>query len=145
MRYRKLDANGDMTFGQGKLNFFIDSPEGVAQAVLTGLKLWLGEWFIDTTAGVPYQFGVLGKNSKATADSVIRNAILDVQGVESIESYFSTFDGESRLFAVNCRINTIYGQTSVNTIIKPLGEGILLNESGEQGIGLEGGGNIQLE
>jgi hypothetical protein len=28
MRHRRLDANGDMTFGQGQSDFWIDQPEG---------------------------------------------------------------------------------------------------------------------
>ena len=42
MRYRPLDANGDYTVG---IPFLVNSPACVGQAVLTRLKLFLGEWF----------------------------------------------------------------------------------------------------
>ncbi len=52
MRYRAWDANGDYTFGQGSKNFLVNSPQCVAQAVVSRLRLQLGEWFIDTSAFV---------------------------------------------------------------------------------------------
>ena len=46
MRYRIEDANGDMTWGSGDKNFYYNQPEAVAQAVMTRLRLWSGEWFL---------------------------------------------------------------------------------------------------
>ncbi|OZO80851.1 hypothetical protein CG700_28170, partial [Escherichia coli] len=54
MRYRREDADGDYTFGQGDDTFLIDSPECVAQAVKTRFELWRGQWFLDLTEGTPY-------------------------------------------------------------------------------------------
>ena len=54
MRYRKLDAAGDFVFGHGAADYHRDSPEAVAQAVLTRLKLHRGEWFLDRSEGTPY-------------------------------------------------------------------------------------------
>ena len=39
MRYRKLDANGDYTFGSGS-SCFISDHDAVVQAIVTRLKLW---------------------------------------------------------------------------------------------------------
>ena len=51
MRYRKLDAAGDMTFGNGIGAFYVDIPEAPAQAVMTRLRMEQGEWFLDAKAG----------------------------------------------------------------------------------------------
>ncbi len=59
-RVRKLDANRDYSFGQGNINFWINSPFGVAQNVETRLGLWEGEWFLDKTRGTPYSQEILG-------------------------------------------------------------------------------------
>jgi hypothetical protein len=114
MRYRKLSPLGDYTFGQGMLNFYIDVPAAVAQAVETGLLLWLGEWFLDTTVGMPWIEGVLGKNSQATGDATIQNQIIGTQGVTAISSYQSTRGNDvERNFNVEVGIETIYGPTTV--------------------------------
>lgn len=117
MRYRILDQNGDMTFGSGQLNFYRDSPEAVAQAVMTTLKLWLGEWFIDQTVGVPYQQGVLGTNKKTSIEPTIRNAILNTIGVQSIESFSIDIDANTRTTKINATINTVYGPAAIVTIL----------------------------
>lgn len=110
MRYRRLDANGDYTFGQGSANFLIDTPECVGQSVLTRLLLWRGEWFLDVTSGMPWATAVLGKNTLPLYDSAIRARVLDTAGVTSIVSYTSSLDTEQRALTVSMTINTQFGQ-----------------------------------
>lgn len=117
MRVRALDANDDMTFGAGAANFLVDSPEAVAQCVLTALKLWQGEWFLDTTAGVPWNTEVLGAGTQSLYDNAIRNAIRSVQGVIGIAKYTSSFDTATRALTVSATIDTPYGSTSVSSIL----------------------------
>ena len=47
MKYRKLTENGDYAFGRGGADMHADTPEAVGQAVLTRLRLFAGEWFVD--------------------------------------------------------------------------------------------------
>ena len=109
MRYRKLDENGDYTFGGGQADFFRDSVDAVAQAVKTRLLLWREEWFLDVDEGTPYLQGIIGKHDQTTTDNVIRSRILDTEGVTSIETYESTIDPETRKLSVSVTIDTIYG------------------------------------
>ncbi|ALK30466.1 hypothetical protein [Burkholderia plantarii] len=112
MLYRKLDADGDYTFGGGMNDFLEDTPEAVAQAVLTRLRLLRGEWFLDTTAGMPWAGAVLGKNTQGTADAAVRACILDTLGVTEIAAYASEIDAATRTLRVTARIGTIYGTTN---------------------------------
>ncbi len=117
MRYRKLDENGDYVIGTGS-DFYKDSPEAVAQAVRTRLDLWKGEWFVNTGDGTPYQTDVLGKRfAGKNYDAVIKQRILQTQGVKEIVSYQSTFNGDSRKLEIQATINTIYGQTTVQGVL----------------------------
>lgn len=110
MRYRPLDAHGDYTIGKP---FLVNSPQCVGQAVLTRMKLWLGEWFMDTSDGTPYLTQVLGKGSQRNPDAYIKQRILSTQGVDSIASYTGTLDRVKRAYSVTTVINTIYGQAEI--------------------------------
>jgi hypothetical protein len=114
MRYRKLDADGDYTFGGGRADFLVNSPEAVGQAVLTRLQLFKGEWFVDTADGTPWQTEVLGEHTRATYDMAVRNRILSTQGVVQIDDYDSEFEPNSRKLTINCTITTAYGQTTIS-------------------------------
>lgn len=114
MRYRKLDADGDYTFGGGPADFLVDSPAAVGQAVLTRLQLFKGEWFVDTADGTPWQTDVLGEHTRSTYDMAIRNRILGTQGVEQIDSYDSEFEPNGRKLTITCTITTAYGPTTIS-------------------------------
>jgi hypothetical protein len=54
MRVRKQDpVTQDYVWGHQQNDFWINAPDGVAQAVLTRLKLFVGEWYLDVTDGTP--------------------------------------------------------------------------------------------
>ena len=114
MRYRKLSPTGDYTFGSGgQLNFYIDTPSAVGQSVKTNLELWLGEWYLDTSLGVPWTQGVLGKHGQAVADQLIQDYVTTIFGVVDISSYTSTLEPSTRKYSVSMNIDTIYGPTAV--------------------------------
>jgi len=113
MRVRKLSSSNDMTFGSGALNFYVDIPAAVAQVVQTSLLLWLGEWYIDVTLGMPWIQGVLGKYNLATADATVQDYISNVQGVTDISSYASVSNQKDRNYSAAATIDTLYGKTAV--------------------------------
>ena len=115
MRYRKLDSNNDMRFGNQQNDFYRDDPETVAQAVQTRLMLWAGEWYLDLSDGTEYHGGILGKGTDVSADSIIRERILNTQGVVEIVdgTYSSTLNRDTRRLSVACTIETAYGTAQV--------------------------------
>ena len=117
MRYRRLDAAGDMRIGHGAADYLRDSPETVAQAVVTRLRLLTGEWFLDLAEGTPYNPAVLGKHTKASYDMALRERVLDTQGVREIMEYESIYDGETRTLAVNIYIDTVYGPIRLQEVL----------------------------
>ena len=115
MRYRMLDANLDYTFGNNKQDFLVNSSACVAQAIRTALLLLQGEWFLDATAGVAWLTDVVGIGTAGTYDTIIRNAVLGVAGVQNIVSYSSQL--QETVLIVNVVVNTIYGsQAAVNNL-----------------------------
>lgn len=109
MKYRKLDADGDMQFGHGAVDFYSNVPEAVAQACVTRLRLWTGHWFLDIGEGTDWLGQVLGTHSRFTADLELRSRIAGTTGLTSIERYVSRKDGEARSLSVGATINTAYG------------------------------------
>ena len=114
MRYRRLDS-GDMTFGQGGVNFLIDSAECVAQAVKTRLDLWLGEWFMDTSDGMAWM-NVAGQKNLAGLDPILRKRILGTPGVAGINSLLTVFDPDTREVSVTAEVVTKYGTTTLTAV-----------------------------
>jgi len=124
-RVRRLDDNlrdpqavgGDMLFGRGSANiyphntdFLVDSPAAVAQCVLTRLRLWAGEWFLNRLEGTPYMQEILGHPYRTgIPDSAIRGRILGTPFVTYIEDYASSWNPTNRVFAVSCRVYTQFG------------------------------------
>lgn len=117
MRYRKMDANGDYTFGHQQNDFYRDQPEAVAQAVKTRLALFTGEWFLDVTDGTPWTSQVLGKYTKDQYDAAISDRILGTQGVTQIDSYSSTVNTAARSLTVTATIDTQYGTATLTATL----------------------------
>ena len=113
MIYRQLDENGDFTIGSGSANYLQNSPEAVAQAVQTRLKLWEGEWFLDISEGTPYLNGIVGKYTSDTIDQLIQRRMLKTQGVKSIISYQGLYNGEDRSYTVTATIDTDFGTADI--------------------------------
>lgn len=117
MRYRKLDENGDMVFGFGLAGFYIGVPEAVSQSVLTRLRLWVGDWFLDETEGTPYSQAVLGVRKSQTIEPAMRARILSTPGVTEIVSLNVVIDENKRTAIINSEINTIYGSATLTGIL----------------------------
>lgn len=114
MLLRKLDNNGDMQFGNGNANFYKDTPEAIAQNIYTRLKLWLGEWYLDTDEGTDWLGKCLGKNSMDSALLEIKQRILGTTGVNSIQNFSASIEPTSRKLTITGTVNTIYGDTDIN-------------------------------
>lgn len=95
--------------GAGQLDFYHDQPEAVALYVLYRLRLCLGEWFADTSRGTPWATHVLGERTQATRDLVIKSQVRNTPGVREIVAYASQVDVNTRAWACQMTINTIYG------------------------------------
>lgn len=110
MRYRKLSSTGDYVFGQQQANFWVNVPDGVAQAVATRLRLRLGEWFLDNTEGTDWNGKVLGNRTALTRDVEIQQRVLNTPGVTQIDNYNSTLNASTRDFSAAFQLETQFGK-----------------------------------
>jgi len=117
MRYRKLDSDGDFMTGHGAADFYTDTPNAVAQSVVTRLRLWAGEWFEDVEEGTPYRQKVLGEYKLKTAGAAIKRRIAQTDGVSAVKDFSATFEPEIRKLTVSATIETIFGETSIEEVL----------------------------
>jgi hypothetical protein len=108
--------NGDYVFGQVACphpEFWVDQPEGVAQAIQTRLLLMAGEWFLDLNEGTPYNTQILGKGTMALYDSAIKARILTTIGVSALLRYSSSYDLRSRSLTIEATVLTVFSQAAL--------------------------------
>ncbi|MNN49160.1 hypothetical protein D3C81_1636700 [compost metagenome] len=94
--------------------------ETVAQRLKIRLLSFYGDWFMDTTYGVPYFQRLLGvkQTSKAAADLIFQTQILAEDGVKEIESFNSSF--VNRQYSLTFRVKVVTGEVTAPIVINPL-------------------------
>lgn len=84
MRVSGLTADGDWRFGKGRASY-LDRSEAIRQNVVTRLRSFTEDWFLDTTAGLPW-YDLLGRNDAQTRMlRDIERIILTTEGVRTID------------------------------------------------------------
>ena len=92
----------------------VDKAEQVRQQLLIKLRLFTGEWFLDTEFGTPYLQSVLGKQlTLAASIAAIRKSILEVEDVTNIVELSYNFSAQTRRLSVNFTVSTPYGNIEV--------------------------------
>lgn len=114
MRYRRLDSSWDYCFGRG-VKDYMTGVEAVAQAIKSRLLLLYGEWWENTTDGLPLFQRILGvpatDDNLQAIDLIIRERILGTTGVMSILGYESSF--VKRKYTFKATVETLYGTLMV--------------------------------
>ena len=103
-------VGGDLNLSDGDFTLVEDSIQ-VSQAIEIRLNALKGEWFLNRDFGVAYFDDILGQKmvDKAAFDAVVKAAILEVDGVNIVLAYESSFDRANRVFSVSFTADTIYG------------------------------------
>lgn len=96
----------------------VEGAERIQQAVGIHLRTWLGEWFLDTSFGVPYLENILGKNRRPEiTEAVLRSQILKVNGVKSIKSFTLQTDPHTRKSFIAFSADTKEGLISDKLVV----------------------------
>ena len=87
----------------------VTGVQEILQRLQTRLKRELGEWFLNTSAGLPwYQSGngILGSKTaaKRTVDLLIRREVLGTEGVERIIRLYTEFPAGSRSYRIELEV-----------------------------------------
>jgi len=90
--------------------YVIKGADRVRQNLQIKLKLWVGEYFLDTEFGTPYLESILGKQiSLSGAVAALKRSIMEVNDVKTITSFNYSFDRAARALTVDFEVSTDYG------------------------------------
>ena len=110
-----LDASHDLYLGPRSGVAIAEGADAVVQGILTRLRLFRGEWFLDINAGMPWFEEVFtdGGQDIKRIESALKTQINATPGVEAILSFAIAFDGATRDITVTFEVDTIYGPSGV--------------------------------
>lgn len=123
---RRLDQNGDMTFGRGLANY-ATGGEAAEQRLYTRMRLLAGEWFLDTDAGVPWWQpegsgvqAIMGvpRNDDYIA-AVLKTTALGSDGVASLVSFALSFDSSTRRQGASGVVKGVDGDLIPFEVVSP--------------------------
>lgn len=94
----KLDPiTHDVSLSKTNDLVLIDGAERIRQQIKVTLLTFFGEWFLDTTFGIPYLEIILIKNPRrAEIETTLRQKVRDVPGVSAVPSVEIEIDAETR-------------------------------------------------
>ena len=96
----------------------IDNAERVAQQIQITLRFWFGEWFLNTTDGVPYLEYILVKQpNMAHIRQILTEQIQSVEGVKAVTDMELTFNQRERNLLVEYTADTDYGLVTDKAIL----------------------------
>jgi hypothetical protein len=102
----------DIIFVNGSAPVTTTQQINVAQRIKITLQTFLGEWFLNTTVGVPYFEAIFGKvKSKASIDLLLQEKILADPGVIEMVSFESELDNSKRVYSMSFKVRTSEGVT----------------------------------
>ena len=106
-----IDANnpviGDIYIGpDGKTRLTASLSEEVQQNLWLRFQFFLGEWFLDQRAGVPWFQQILGiKNSDANVSQILQRVITTCPGVATLTSFALNRSGRTAAPTFACTLN----------------------------------------
>lgn len=109
MSTRALSKTGDWTFGQGLANYLTKADE-VRQNVVTRIKSFKNDWFLDVDANIDWLNILSNKNNHKIILDEIERVTMTTEGVRSITQLeiISVVDRTAR---IKLAFTTIYDQS----------------------------------
>jgi hypothetical protein len=104
-------VTNDMKLTGGDISI-VTLDAAIRQRLLQTLRLFLGEWFLDTSAGVPYYQSILVKNPNLdVVQASIKNAILSTPGITELLSFNFNYDAVQRKVTMDFDAKSTNGTT----------------------------------
>jgi hypothetical protein len=96
----------------------IQGSEETAQNLSVNLRTFLGEWFLNTSLGIPWFQEILVKGTSIQQiESIILNAILSTNGVLNVSRFKIELDNKERQLSIDSTIQSEEGDIILNDLI----------------------------
>ena len=115
MQVSGLDKNLDWRFGKGRAVYKRDS-KAIAQNVLTRLRSFKNDWYLDTEAGVDWlqMFGNLSTERRIIR--AIESTVLQTEGVISIQKLGIIRRNANRGVTIELQYTDVFTQQDLQTL-----------------------------
>lgn len=107
MRVSGLDKNGDWRFGRGRAVYLQDS-DAIAQNVVTRLRSFQRDWFLDIGAGIDWITLLGRRNSKDQIIREVERVVLETDGVLRLTALDVSHDTQTRRAMITVSYDDIY-------------------------------------
>jgi len=115
MAVRKIDSNGDWTFGRGKANYIKGSDE-IKQNVATRIRSFQGDCFLDIEQGIPWIDLLSNKGTERRILRAIEKTIMQTVGVVSVSNIRIVETDSNRNATIEASYTDVYGQNITSLV-----------------------------
>ena len=92
----------------------LSGTDVIAQRLKIRLEFFRGEWFLDTTVGVPFYTDILVKNPDIPhIETILKAEILDTPGVVELLAFETSYNAQTRKLDVSFTVDTDYGTVTI--------------------------------
>lgn len=111
-----IDDTGDFERSVATNNLrMVDGVDEIKQIIKRNLQTFLGEWFLDTSIGVPWIQEIFSKRASAqNADAILIDQVVASRGVISLLRWETSLDTATRELSVEFRALTVSGILDFN-------------------------------
>ena len=115
MRVSGLDSNRDWKFGKGRAAYKRNA-DAIAQNILTRLRSFLGDWYLDTETGIDWLklLGNLGTEKRILR--AVESTVMQTDGVLSIQELKIIGRDSSRGVTIRIRYTDVFGTSKPQTM-----------------------------
>ena len=126
--HKNLPSYKDLLVINGDLVLTSDAnPNGtnnILQDILQRIQMFLGEWFLNSSEGVPWLQQILVKNpDQSKIDAILQNIILGAPGVLQLTQYSVVPNFLNRTANLTFSANTTAGKVNYSGNIAPINGG----------------------
>lgn len=110
------DVDGDVVIDNGDL-LRVENADAIEQNISQRLKIYLGEFFLDQTVGIPYFQSILVKKANlAVVDAVLKDTIINTLGVLELIEFELDYDAQLRSLLLSFQARVLDGVVDFKSI-----------------------------